>query len=177
MRIFLLSGKTSSGKDEVAKLIKENAIYNYKKCVVTRFAKNLESFVKELTEWDGNPLTTPLKDFQEIGASIRGINPDYFINNMLQDLVIYEKYADVVVIEDAMLPREIDVFKTYFDDVYAINIINQFKESGLPVEQQIDLTEIALENYEDFDYVVVNDDLEKLKDKVFKILEEIKWEK
>lgn len=174
MKIFLLSGKTESGKGEVARLIKEYYIYNYKKCAITNFGKYIENFVEELTDWDGNSLTKKVVDFQSIGSKIRSINEDYLINNLIQDMNIYEHFVDNVIISDVLLPREIDSFKNVFDEVYSINIENQFKASDLTIKEQINLTEIALENYNDFDYLIVNDDLEGLKDKVFKILEEIK---
>ncbi|MFI3260130.1 MAG: hypothetical protein R3Y13_00225 [bacterium] len=174
MKIFLLSGKTSSGKNEVAKLIKEYYVYNYKKCAITNFEKNIEKFVKELTEWNGNELTKVMKDFQEIGAKIREINSDYLVNNMMQDIAIYENFVDNVIIADVKLPNEIETFQNYFDDVISINVENQFKANELSVEEQIDITEIALENFEGFDYILINDNIDTLKDKVFKILEEVK---
>lgn len=174
MKIFLISGKTESGKDEVAKLIKEYYIYNYKKCVITQYSKYIKNFVMELKEWDGNSLTAKVSDFQEMGNSIREINNDYFINNMVQDMSIYEKFVDNVIISDVYLPNEIDTFKNIFDEVISINIENQYKVTELSIEEQIDLTEIALENYSDFDYIVVNDGIDKLKEKIFKILEEIR---
>lgn len=174
MKIFLISGKTESGKSEVSRLIKEYYIYNYKKCAITSFEKYIKNFVIELTQWDGNSLTTPLKDIQEIGNSIREVNEDYLINNMLQDMSIYSKFVDNVIISDVRLPREIDTFKNNFDEVISINVENQFKTSNLSLDEQVDLTEVALENCDSFDYVIVNDDLSKLKDKVFKICEELK---
>lgn len=174
MKIFLISGITESGKEEVATLIKEHYIYNYKKTAITKFSKYISNFVQELKEWDGNSLTAKISDFQEIGKNIREINPNYLINSMIQDMSIYEKFVDNVVICDVYLPVEIDAFKNTFEEVISINVENQFKESELSIEEQISVTEIALENYSDFDYVIVNDKKEILKDKVFKILEEIK---
>ena len=174
MNIFLVCGKADSGKSEIAKIIKEYYIYNYKKTVVTGFKKYIKNFVSELTDWDGNELTLPVKDFQEIGNKIREINPEYLINNMMQDITIYSNFVDNVVIKDVRLPEQIDAFKNTFDNVYTIYVENQFKPVTLAVEEQIDITEIALENYSDYDYVVVNHDLNELKDKIFKIMEEIK---
>ena len=44
---------------------------------------------------------------------------------------------------------------------------------GRSVEQS-HITETALEDYEEFDYVIANDDINTLKDKVFKYLEGLK---
>ncbi len=174
MKIFLISGSTESGKNEVARLIKEYYIYNYKKCAITGFGKYIKNFVSELTDWDGNMLTAKISDFQMIGKKIREINPDFLIDNMIKDMSVYEGFVDNVIISDVMLPREIDALKNVFDEVYSINVENQFKQSDLTVSELIDLTEIALDNYSDFDYNVVNENLDVLKEKIFKIMEEIK---
>ena len=56
-----------------------------------------------------------------------------------------------------------------FDEVYSIYVINQFGESKLTLEEQADITETILENYDGFDYTIANDDQNTLKDKVFAI--------
>ena len=63
--------------------------------------------------------------------------------------------------------------KENFDDVTSILVINNFAPSKLSIEEQSDITERALENYDEFDYIIANDDLAKTKEKVFKILEEL----
>ena len=59
--------------------------------------------------------------------------------------------------------------KENFDDVTSILVINNFAPSKLTIEEQSDITERALENYDEFDYIIANDDLAKTKEKVFKI--------
>jgi dephospho-CoA kinase len=174
MRIFLVAGKAGSGKGEVAKLIKEYYIYKLESCVITQFSKYLKSFAKELTDWDGNENTKPRSYLQQLGDTIRQKNPKYFVNNMIDDLSIYDGLTDNVVISDVKLPQEIEDIKLNFDNVYAIWVENQFSQSNLSVEEQSHLTETALETYDDFDYILTNDKMEALKDRVFKYLEGIK---
>ena len=69
------------------------------------------------------------------------------------------------------MPDEIEDFKENFDEVYAIYVENQFSQSPLSLEEQSHITETALEDYHDFDYVIANDDMSALKDKVFKYLD------
>ena len=45
MRIFLIGGKSGSGKGEVAKIIKEYYIYKLETCAITEYSKYLD--VKE----------------------------------------------------------------------------------------------------------------------------------
>ena len=174
MRIFLIAGKAGSGKGEVAKIIKEYYIYKLEKCVITEYSKPLKKFAQELTDWDGNPNTKPRKYLQDLGDQIRKIDNKYFINKMLDDLKIYETLVDNVVISDVRMPDEIEDIKLNYDNVYSICVENQFSESKLSVEEQSHITETALEDYAEFDYILANDTYDNLKDKVFKFLEGIK---
>lgn len=174
MKIFLLAGKNESGKNEVAKLIKEHYVYNYKKSAITSFSKYIKNFVIELTEWDGNKLTANVSNIQDIGAVIRSINEDFLVDNMIKDMSIYEKYVDNVIIDDVKFPREIDKIRNDYDEVYVISVENQFKASEMSIDEQIDATELALESFTDFDYTIVNTTLEQLREDVFAMLEEIK---
>ena len=95
---------------------------------------------------------------------------------MIEDINIYEQYGiDTVIIGDARMPEEIEALRENFDNVYSLYVENQFAPSKLSVEEQAHITEIALENYNDFDYTLANDgSTDDLKDKVFKYLEGIK---
>jgi len=174
MRIFLVAGKAGSGKGEVARLIKEYYIYKLESCVITEYSKYLKSFVKETTDWDGNPNTKPRKELQELGTKIREIDNKYFVNNMLDDLKIYQEITQNVVVSDVRLPEEIEDIKLNYDNVYSIYVENQFAPSKLTLEEQMHFTETALEDYNEFDYILANDELEVLKEKVFKYLDGIK---
>jgi len=174
MRIFLVAGSAGSGKGEVAKLIKEYYIYKLESCVITEYSKYIKKFAQELTDWDGNPNNKPRKYLQELGDKIRGIDNKFFINNMLNDLRVYETLTDNLVIADVRMPDEIEDIKLNYDNVSAIYVVNQFAQSNLTLEEQSHITETALEDYEEFDYVIANDDINTLKDKVFKYLEGLK---
>ena len=174
MRIFVIAGKAGSGKNEVARIIKEYYIYKLEDCAVTSYSKYIYNFAKELTDWDGMPGNKPRDFMQKVGDIIREVHPNYFTSNMIEDIPIYEKYVNNLVISDARMPGELDKIRDSFENVYTIYVENQFATSKLTIEQQSHITEHALEGYNDFDYIIANDTMENLKDKVFKILEEIK---
>ena len=174
MRIFLIAGKSGSGKGEIAKLIKEYYIYKLENSAITEYSKPLKCFAKELTDWDGGLETKPRGYLQEIGDKVRKIDKKFLINEMLKNLQVYEQLVDNVIVSDVRFPDEIEEIKLNYDQVYSIYVENQFSKSYLTIEEQTHPTETALENYEDFDYVLANDDKEALKDKVFKYLEGIK---
>lgn len=178
MKIFLIAGKARSGKGEVAKAIK--TYYNQKKqkTVITEYSKYVKLFAREMTEWDGNPKTKPRKFLQDMGVFIRQNlkMPYIFIERMLQDLRVYEKFFDNIVISDVRYPKEIDELKRNFPEVYSLFIINEHGEYDLTVEEANHETEHALDDYDDFDYVIVNDEKEALNKKLTGILNEIEEE-
>jgi len=93
---------------------------------------------------------------------------------MIDDLKIYEQLTQNVVVCDVRMPEEIEDIKLNYDEVYSIYVENQFSPSKLTLEEQMHITETALENYDEFDYILANDELEVLKEKVFKYLDGIK---
>ena len=174
MKIFVVGGKSGSGKGEVAKMIEEYYIYKLKKCVITEFSKYLKNFAKELTDWDGVSQNKPRDFLQSFGSTIRSYDKYFFTKRMIEDINIYALASiDVVVISDARMPEEFEEMKENYDDVYSILVENQFAKSKLTVEQQAHITETALEDYNEFDITLANDNLDLLKQKVFKFLDEV----
>ncbi len=171
MRIFLVAGKAGSGKNEVAKLIKEYYIYKRESCAVTHYSKYIKNFALELTDWDGTDANKPRDFMQQLGDKIRKNDPEYFTSNMVRDIGVYEEVIDNLVISDVRMPNEIESIRENYDEVYAIYVVNQFGNSKLTIEQQSHITETALEAYGDFDYTLANDTLENLRERVFKYLE------
>lgn len=174
MRIFLIAGKAGSGKNEVAKLIKEYYIYKLEECAITSYSKYIKNFALELTNWDGIEGNKPRDFMQRLGDDMRKNDPNFLVSNMIKDITIYQKYVENVVISDVRMPNEIEEIKNSFENVYAFYIVNQFGSSKLTIEQQSHITEVALEDYPDFDYIIANDDLSRLKEKVFAILDKVK---
>ena len=172
MKIFLIAGKAGSGKREVAKMIKEFFIYQKQEAIVTSFSKYLKMYAEEIINWDRNENDKPRKFLQDLGVSIRKDldMPNFFTDRMKEDIKVQEKFASICIIEDVRLPGEIEEIKNNYSDVTSFLVINQFGDSKLSLEEQIHPTETALENYDKFDYTLVNSDLTNLKNEVFKIL-------
>lgn len=176
MKIFLVAGKAGSGKQQIARMIKEFYLYQRKEAVITEYSKYLKSFAKEMIDWDGLEANKPRKFLQDLGYYIRNdLNmPDFFTERMLEDLKVYERDFDVTVICDVRYPNEIKDIKRVYDDVTTIYLINQHTESKLSVEEQIHPSELALEGFADFDYTLINSDLNEVKSELFNILEGMK---
>lgn len=171
MRIFLLSGKAGSGKNEVAKYIQ-----NYlDKTVITSFSKYIKLFALEMTSWDGKDATKPRQFLQEMGDELRAIQPDFLTKRIKEDLQIYEKYYDNVVISDVRLLYELEYFKKLEEyDVIAIRIHSDASKRNLTEEEKKHHTELELDTYAKFDYEVHNPFNETLEKEVIEILKGLK---
>ena len=142
------------------------------KALITEFSKYLKLYAKEIMNWDGNE-PKPRKFLQDLGITIRENMemPLFLINRMIDDLKVYALYVDVVIISDVRLPKEIEEIKKYYKDCYAMYIINQFAVSTLSVQEQMHETEIALEDYSNFDITITNDNLNTLDNHVINFIE------
>ena len=172
MKIYLVAGKSGSGKGEVARIIKEYYLGLGKKPIVTGFSKYLKMYAKEIIDWNGND-PKPRKFLQDLGVTIRENMdmPLFFVIRIIEDIKVYELYFDVVILDDVRLPIEIDEIKKTFDNVYSMYVVNQFAPSTLTIEEQMHKTETALENYSNFDFTIVNDNIERLDDRVINFIE------
>lgn len=172
MEIYLVAGKSGSGKGEVAEIIKEYYLSIGKKPIITEFSKYLKMYAKEILDWDGTD-PKPRKFLQETGVTIRENmdKPMFFIDRMKDDLDLYKLYFDVVIISDVRLPQEVEEIKKSYEKVYSIYVVNQFAPSPLSVEEQMHETETALENYDNFDITIANDNINALDNKVVRFIE------
>ncbi|MCI8394810.1 MAG: hypothetical protein HFH86_04965 [Bacilli bacterium] len=175
MKIFILAGKVRSGKGEVAKSIKKYYDKSGQKTVITEFSKYLKIFAKEMTDWDLTDEKKPRKFLQEIGSYIRKNlrMPNFLIERMKEDFKIYEKFYENIVISDARFVQEIEYFKRNFPDVYIFYIINEHGNYDLSIEESNHESEHALDEYNEFDFMIVNDSKENLTKKMQEILEEL----
>ncbi|MCR5787725.1 MAG: hypothetical protein K6G37_01400 [Bacilli bacterium] len=174
MKVYVIAGKAGSGKNTSANYIKEYYEEKGKKVVITEISKYLKLFAYELLNWDGKRETKPRKFLQDVGSYIRyeAFDEDFLINRLVEDVKIYEKYVDVVIVADARLPREIDDLKNEYNAT-AIKIINKFNDYELKNEEKVHETEVALNSYDKFDYVIENETFNKLKEDIYKLVEEV----
>ena len=173
MRIFIIGGKSGSGKTNLAKMIKDYYDKENKKSVITEYSKYLKLFAKEMVNWNFSE-PKPRKFLQDIGIFIRkNIDPDFLINRMQEDLLVYEKYYDNVIISDARFIDELEVIKSKYPDTYTIHLINT-NDNNLKDSEKNHISEISLDDYLEADYTIEISSLEELESEIETILEEIK---
>jgi len=150
MKIFLIAGKSGSGKTEAAKLIKKNL----DKTVVTNFSKYIKLFALEMTDWDGSDQNKPRTFLQQMGDRLRKIDKYFLPKRIMEDILIYEQDYDYLVICDVRMLDEINYIKEHNEGVVTIMIEGK-SSNKLSLEEQNHCTENEFMNY-DYDYVIKN---------------------
>ena len=170
-KIYVISGKAKSGKDTLANIICN--YYKDKKCKKISYAYYLKEYIKSIFGWDGQEETKPRDLLQSIGIDLlqKKIDEHFLINRVMEDIKVYSYFYDVIIITDARLIDEIEIPKNKFSNVITIRINNNV-DNDLTLEQNKHITEIDLDNYTNFDYVINNtSDYTKLTQNVNNILE------
>ena len=165
-KLFVLAGKSRSGKDTVASIIKENT---NKKTLIYSVTTYLKKYIKDIygTYDEKNK---PRDILQTLGKEIKEKYPNFFLDRMKEDIRFLEEYYDIIVITGIRLVKELDFLKRNFSAV--LIKIECDKENNLTEHQKKDITETDVDNYHDYDYVINNKDCEHLKQKIKTIMEE-----
>ncbi len=171
MKVFLISGKSGSGKNEVANIIKKNL----ENSVITGFSKYIKLFALEFTDWDGRDITKPRAFLQTMGDSLRSIDENFLINRIIEDFKVYETKFDNVIISDVRLPHELEYIKNNSNyEVITIRVNSTKSMRDLKENEKNHHTELELDDYQKFDFIINNNFDENLEKDVIKIIERMK---
>ena len=155
--VILLSGKSGSGKDFVANIMKEKLEQMGNKVLITHYADLLKYILKTFFGWDGEKDEHGRHLLQYVGTDvIRKQNPDYWVNFIKDIITMFSNEWDYILIPDTRFPNEVtemycDNFRTISVRIRRINYTSKLTE-----EQQQHESETALDNYP-FDYYMTND--------------------
>lgn len=175
MKVFIISGKARSGKSTLSELIKKYYENIGLKTIVLAYARYIKMYAQDVSDWDGSDETKPRELLQFLGTEIirTKISKDFFVKRIVDDINIYSYFMDIAIISDARFIDEIEYPKNHFKDAITINIVKPNLVTDLTDKQQQHPSEISLNDYNKYDYVIVNDGtLEQLEEKVINILRE-----
>ncbi len=170
----MIAGKARQGKDTVASMIEKIYKEKNKKIVNLQYSLYIKEYAKVITGWDGREETKPRALLQELGTDIirKKIDSLFFVKRIIGDIKVYSYYFDVITVSDVRTKVELDYPKQNFDDVIAIKVERPNYDNGLTEEEKKHFTEIDLDDYDKFDYTIVNDGtLEDLEVKVRKMVD------
>ena len=173
MKVYVLVGKSGSGKTSVAKIISEYYETKNKKAVITGFSDYLKLYAHIMLGYDFKEETKPRTFLQEFGSYIRTdlkMN-DMLASRLLTDIDIYKHFYDAVIINDARLPEEVNFMKNHLNDLKVIKVSGRMNQK-LTLEQLGHETETRVDEVNNFDYFITNDgNYSSLRARVVSILE------
>lgn len=175
MKIILLSGKATSGKDYTAKILKTLMEKDNKKVLITHYADLLKYICKTFFGWDGVKDDKGRSILQHVGTdTIRKQNPNYWVEFISNFLKIFPNEWDYCLIPDTRFPNEVTQMILDGWDVMTVRVNRLNYESPLTEEQQNHSSETALDGYQ-FDYYIDSESgLDNLRIEVKKMYEYIK---
>lgn len=174
-KIYFISGKARHGKDTIGIYLKRLYEKDNKKVICCSYASYLKEYAKKISDWDGLEETKPRTLLQQLGTIIRDELKmgDMLTQRLNDDILIYSNFADVIIVTDVRLKKEIEAIKRTFPHAISINVNRINFDNGLTKEQQKNITEVDLDDYDDYDYKIVNTTLSKLESDVKKIYSEV----
>ena len=170
----MIAGKARYGKDTVANILKKIYAEKGKKIINLQYSAYIKEYAKKITDWDGSEVTKPRALLQELGTDIirNKIDSLFFVNRIIGDIKVYSYYFDVITVSDVRTKVELDFPKQNFKEVIAVKVERPNYDNGLTEEEKKHFTEIDLDDYDKFDYTIVNDGtLEDLENKVRKMVD------
>ena len=171
-KIFMISGKAGTGKNTVSSIIKE---FYGENAIEISFSYYIKDYAKRVSNWDGSEDTKPRELLQHLGIELvrNKINPKLFINRTLEDIEVFSYFYDVIIISGWRLVEELEDIKSVYPNSISIGVISN-KGNNLTESEKNHLTEVSLDNYSNYDYVINNNDsYETLKNDVLNILKEV----
>lgn len=165
MKIYLLAGKAGSGKDMMGRYMKTQYDYaGYNACIL-HITSPLYEYARNYFSWNGNMAEKPRKFLQEMGIEViqKQLGKKYFLlDRLCEDIDILKNFFDVFIITDGRLLFEFEELKRRFPDIKIIHIIRDNYDNQLTEDEKKHVTEVELEEYQDYDYVVRNTTKERL---------------
>ena len=175
-KVILIAGKARAGKDTTALLLKEIYTEKGKKTINLAYGNYIKEYAKNISDWDGRDETKPRSLLQRLGTDIirKDIDPNFFVKRLCDDIKVYSYFFDVITVSDVRFPNERDGPSAMVKDIIKIKIIRDNFVSNLTDVEKKHITETALDNYNDYDFVIHNDGtISDLRKKVEKIVEEL----
>ena len=171
IKLFLLSGKARSGKDTVAKIIKDY----YKNSIIISFGHYIKDYAMRVSNWDGSEENKPRELLQSIGIELikNKIDNKLFINRVLEDIEVFSYFYDTVIVDDVRLIDELRILKEAYNNSISIRVIRDNYDNSLSEKEKSHITETDLDNCSSFDYVIENKSKEELKKLVIDILRSV----
>ncbi len=166
--IIVFSGKQFSGKDTVAKILLEK-FPSFKRigiadAIKMRYSEKTGLTLQEIEK--NKPVYR--QDLIDLGDWGRAQSPDYWLNSIIA-------YDGNTIVTDIRVPHELELFKSYGAFAVRVEATEEARSKRGILASKNDNTETALDNRDDWDYVIQNNGTyEELLENTQKLIELLK---
>ena len=151
-KILMISGKSASGKDAVAKIIQEEL--SNKKILTIHFGDPVKWIARDDYNWNGEKNEQGRALLQYIGTTLmRSYNPIYWADIIAQYVAATRDQYDIVLIPDLRFKNEYNTVANYNDNIILIRV-ERYNEDGslylnplMTYEQSHHISECELDNF------------------------------
>lgn len=173
MKIFILTGKAKTGKTTFGNYLREELKQlGYKPCVM-QLTNPLYSYAANYFDWDPNSEEKPREFLQKMGTDIikeKLGKKTFLLDRLNEDIEILKDFFDTFIITDIRYPEEIDYFKKKYKNVCSIKLLRSDYEDNLTDDERKHITETAMDNIDNFNYILENQSLLSLKNTAHSIV-------
>lgn len=167
-KIIIFSGKQYSGKDTAAKIML-NHMPDYRRCAMGDIIKLTYGKKNNLT-YEEIEKNKPLyrQDLIDLGNWGRAQDPDYWLKKIIEQ-------DGNIIVTDVRVPHEYEVFKNAGAIAIRVEATRQTRASRGELVGENDITEVGLDNVNNWDFVIDNNsNYELLEKQVLEIISKIK---
>lgn len=148
-KIIVFSGKQFSGKDTAAKILLER-FRSFKRigiadAIKMRYSEKTDLSLEEIEK----NKSLYRQDLINLGDWGRAISPDYWLNSIID-------YKGNTIVTDIRVKHELDLFRTYGAFCVRVEADENVRSSRGILSSKNDLTETALDDVIDWDYIIYN---------------------
>lgn len=175
MKVICISGKAGHGKDTAALYLKEQLEVGENRVLIAHYGDLVKYVCKTFFNWDGQKDRAGREMLQTVGTDIvRDEDPDYWVRFISDMLNFFESSWDYVLIPDCRFQNEIEYLIESGFRVTHMRIIRDNYVSDMPEEQQIHISETALDDYLPDIYVHNSGYLGEFYDNLLMAMDELK---
>ena len=175
MILFVIGGKARAGKNTFGELLKKHLKdFGYNACVM-KITEPLYEYAKNYFDWDGRDASKPREFLQKLGIEViqeKMGKKDFLLNRLYEDIEILDNFFDVGIITDARLVHEFEELKNKYSSI-TIKVVRDNYNNDLTEDEKKHITETDLDNYKDFDYLVLNNNMDSLDESALKIVNDV----
>ena len=167
-KIIIFSGKQYSGKDTAAKIML-NHMPDYRRCAMGDIIKLTYGKKNNLT-YEEIEKNKPLyrQALIDLGNWGRAQDPDYWLKKIIEQ-------DGNIIVTDVRVPHEYEVFKNAGAIAIRVEATRQTRASRGELVGENDITEVGLDNVNNWDFVIDNNsNYELLEKQVLEIISKIK---